>query len=257
MSPKQAYDKLIELSEGSFIFPKLFQDFIDNSKEPLKKEIKQLKEIIYKDPKITIIFLSAYGKRCPVLENNIINDYYKKNNLLNCSSEFSNKLMCDHSKLISDYINNLSQEFPDRWTKAEEIILKGNPSSVYLYFKSLKKFFANRWEKAEPVLSKQMSVFHQYVLDCEKPNETYEQKILNNNDNKSNAKYIYEYSTKILKNRWLEAEHILFKNQFYLLKYSNKFKLPIPEEDHNRLLSEVAFDDKCPAYKKKFIRRKR
>jgi hypothetical protein len=150
------------------------------------------------------------------------------------------------------------REFKGRWNEAEADILKGTPNSVWDYYFAVNTYLTeqfpdNVWIEAEPVFEKKMSIFHQYVLTTKKPNKNYEQKILNDPSSKYNPKYIYDYSSKVLKNRWKEAEHIILKNPDYAAKYCSKFKIPVPEEIHNQIIAETALTDKSSSFRKKFL----
>ena len=178
-------------------------------------------------------------------------------------NEESEKLISKNCKLATKYFDSLYHKFETRWTEAEQAILEGSPNSVWNYYTSFvidKDFgrgidhFPERiWKEAESVFAKRMSIFHKYVLSTQKINKNYEEKILSE-DNKANAKYIFEYCTKVLNARWAEAEHILMKNSDYAARYCMKFGISPPEEIHNQIIAEVAFDNTSKkSFKKKYL----
>lgn len=243
MKPSEAYTEIIELFNSANrsdhnIF-RNFQNFIDSPE--YKKEIEKLKKIILKDPIQTANFGSYYGKRC----------------------EEAEEVIKTNPKAISYYVENVRHCFEERWTEAETTLLQGSPIDVFNYYTAfvrsysiqpVNKHFPNKtWIEAEPILSKKMSLFHQYVIITEKPNKLYEQEILNNPDYKFNPKYIYEYSSKILNDRWKQAEPIILKHPDYAAKYCTKFELPVPEEIHNQIIAEVALSNKSTTFRKRFL----
>ena len=225
-----------------------------------KKEVEELKKIIIQDANLAIDFSTLSGRRWREAEPNILTNpkaaskyFYIHIRYFPNPVEFQGVLYFAESD---------DDHFYKRWLEAEAIILKGTPNSIFDYYykvidhgrKTAAEHFPDKvWKEAEAVFTKKMSIFHQYVLITEKNNETYEQKILEEPDNKYNAKYIYEYCCKILKERWIEAEPILLKNPDYAAKYCTKFDLPVPEETHNQMLAEVAFNTKTASYKKKYL----
>jgi hypothetical protein len=130
-----------------------------------------------------------------------------------------------------------------RFILAEPNILKSNPKTILRYYMAFQKEFPNKiWEEAEKNISQDLMTFSSLVLDIKKEkSEVLEQKILSEPENKRCPKYIFDYCSKILKNRWKEAEHIVFKNVKYGPKYALKFDININEENHNKLVCELAF----------------
>jgi hypothetical protein len=234
MTPQEAYFKIVKLyNENKDYSFESFGYFINKSGN---KEIDGLKEIIIQDATQATEFALYCNERWIEAE----------------------EIIKTNPKMASRYFWRLDRKFLKRWEEAEPYILKGSANSVWDYFQSCIRissscFPENIWKDAEPVFSKKMSIFHQYVIEAKKTNELYEQKILNDPDNKFKPKYIYDYSSKVLKSRWKEAEHIILKNPDYAAKYCTKFKLPVPEEIHNQIIAEVALTNKNSSFRKKFL----
>lgn len=230
MTPQEAYNKILEIYNATGR-AKYFRDFLKNPS--FKKEIDPLKEIIIQDA-IVAVDLAIKGQERWIEAEEIIKT---------------------NPKAIFRYVAYLN--FLSRWEEAEENLLKGSPNDIFDYYyyfiRKTQEFKDRTWKEAEPKLSNKMSVFHQYVIMTEKPNELYEQKILNNPDYKFNPKYIYDYSCKVLNDRWKEAEPIILKNPDYAAKYCTKFRLPVPEEIHNQIIAEVALTNKNSSFRKKFL----
>ena len=222
MTPQEAYKKVFEIHRSSISKEYFrYQDFIKLSEH--KEEIDELKKIIIQDAFYASEFAFQCGERWIEAEEIIRKD----------------------PKILSHYFSVfVRQGFNGRWKEAEADILKGNANSVFNYYHIALHQFShafpdNVWKEAEPVFASKMSIFHQYVLMTKKPNKTYEEKILNNSSLRFNPKYIYDYSSKVLKSRWKEAEHIILQYTDYAAKYCTKFKLPVPEEIQNQIIAAV------------------
>lgn len=234
MTPQEALHKLINLYRSKSGEDGNFKNFINLPEN--KKEIGELTKIIIQDATQATEFALYCNERWIEAE----------------------EIIKTNPKMASRYFWRLDRKFLKRWEEAEPYILKGSANSVWDYFQCCIRigsscFPENIWKDAEPVFSKKMSIFHQYVIEAKKTNELYEQKILNDPDNKFKPKYIYDYSSKVLKSRWKEAEHIILKNPDYAAKYCTKFKLPVPEEIHNQIIAEVALTNKNSSFRKKFL----
>lgn len=143
----------------------------------------------------------------------------------------------DPKELISYTIHVLKR----RWEKEEHIMLTASPNQLFVYFTWLYKKSEFDWPEAEKRFQQNTAVFLNYLNLRKKTSAVFEQQILNDPENKSNPRYIYEYCSKLLKSRWKEAEHIIFKNSEYSVKYCTKFEIALPEDIHNKIIAEVAF----------------
>lgn len=233
MTPKEAYDKICEIYNSlPWLEPRKAED---NPK--VKDEIRELKKIIIKDAKLAANYASRHsGKRWIEAEEIISKD----------------------SKAAVEYVYAfIAREdgFQERWLTAEPAILKGKPNSVFDYYSIMDRLnqFKDGWKEAEKVFAKKMPLLHRYILKNKMQLPIYEEKILKE-ENKHNPKYIYEYCSKVLERRWEEAEPIIFKSAEYAAKYCTKFDLPVPENIHNQIITEVAFNKTTKtSYKKKYL----
>lgn len=98
-----------------------------------------------------------------------------------------------------------------------------------------------RWQEGEPAILNNLVYAYAYskmIGRCEDLENLVISKAPNT---KGIAKFVYLYSSKIMKKRWPEAEFLL-KDSHYLIKYCNRFKIDIlSEEESNKLLCDCAF----------------
>lgn len=155
------------------------------------------------------------------------------------------------AKKVAYAINYAEEILKDRFLLAEPNILKSNPTTIFGYYKRFKhKFPNNIWQEGEQALEKKLSTLFKYTIEIKKEkSKLLEQKILSEPDNKKSPKYIFEYCCRVLKNRWKEAEHIVFKDPEYRIKYVTRFNFMLPEENHNQTICELAFGTEEEKYK--------
>ena len=251
MKPKEAYDTLISFWHGpefknrdTILKPK--SELLEEEKDFIANTVNPLKEIIKKDATYACYFASCYlQKRWIEAEPHIMKN----------------------PKKAVDYFLALHYQFDGRWTEAEPYILQSTPKMVFKYFdcfpeirksiaiKTRQHNFPNgRWEEAEPIFAKEILYLHKYVIKINEEFPLLEKKVLENPDDESNPKCIFEYSSKILKRRWKEAEHIVLKHPDYSVKYCVKFDMKTTEENHNRIVLE-SFGKKLTSYQKKYLER--
>lgn len=205
------YEKLKETIKQSPQFALSYSRFIIRQRWP------EAEEYIKKDPRFAV----AYARE-------VIKKRWKE------AEEYIKK---DPRELISYTINVVKK----RWEKEEHIMLNASPNQLFVYFTWLYKKSEFDWPEAEKRFEQNTTVFLSYLNLRKKTSTVFEQKILNDPENKSNPRYIYEYCSKLLKSRWKEAEHIVFKNSEYSVKYCTKFDIALPEDIHNKVVAEVAF----------------
>jgi hypothetical protein len=253
MTPEQALDKIIEFYNENFRIAKATTEEFWNDKKT-KSFVDPLKEIIKTDPNCATQFATKYyNQRWTEAEPYIL-------------------------KSPADavyYYCSLLHEFKGRWTEAEPYILKNKPKKIFDYYNIAVHYnskydyynncnenlnednceFANGiWTEAEPIFAKEIKVLRSYVMVNKVESKLLEEKVLKDPDCKHNPKIIYDYACKVLKRRWMEAEHIVMKNTDYAVKYSLRFNVPVDEEINNKVISEAAFSDKeLTPYKKKFL----
>lgn len=177
----------------------------------------EAEEYIKKDPKAAV----NYAK-------NVIKKRWKE------AEEYIKK---DPKELISYTINVLKR----RWEKEEHIMLTASPNQLFVYFKWLYNKSPFDWPEAEKIFEQNITVLLSYLTLTKKTSNVFEKQILSDPKNKSNPRLIYEYCSKLLKRRWKEAEHIIFNNPEYSVKYCTKFDIELPEDIHNKVVAEVAF----------------
>ncbi len=233
MTPREAHEKICEIYNS---LPWSERSKAENNPK-VKNEIRELKKIIIKDAKLAAIYACRLsGKRWIEAEEFILKD----------------------SRALVEYVYGLAAKedgFQERWLTAEPAILKGKPNVVFDYYSIMNRLdqFKDGWKEAETIFAKKMPLLHRYVLEKKMQLPLYEEKILKE-ENKHNPKYIYEYCSKVLERRWEEAEPIVFKNAEYAAKYCTKFDLPVPENIHNQIITEVAFNTAAKtSYKKKYL----
>jgi hypothetical protein len=148
-----------------------------------------------------------------------------------------------------------------RWKDGEKQICN-NPLVAWDYYKRFRlrfprnpETYAYEWPEAEESFKKKPSTFWKYVRYNGVVNKNFENLILSDPTNKKYAGYVYQYCTRILKSRWLEAESIILNNPDYAIRYCSKFNIELPTSVHNRVLAEVAVGDSKSATKKNYIKR--
>ena len=235
MKPKEAFKKLMDIywkngaantQRINLIFEKSELECSKEEKE-LKNSIDPLMEIIKNDAHCACTFAwRVLQKRWTEAE-----PYIMKN-----------------PKDAIEYFLQLHDKFEGRWKEAEPYILKYTPDRVFQYYNSFS-------EKYGKIVNLRINTLHKYVMRINKQFPLLEEKVLQNPNDKYNPKCVYEYASKILKRRWKEAEHIVMKCPNYSIKYCTKFDISVPEEIHNKVLSDVAFNNKkLTSYKKKYLK---
>jgi hypothetical protein len=74
---------------------------------------------------------------------------------------------------------------------------------------------------------------------------------------KKSLSLAYEYVENILRDRWIEAEPFILNGKKNSLEYCLRYNVRLPEERHNRVVAEVAFekDFTNQSLKKRYIYR--
>lgn len=245
MKPKKALEKLIDIRWKTLIFKKSELELSEEEKKVKLTTVNPLMEIIKKDAYCACQF----AVRCIQGRWLDAEPYIMKN-----------------PKEAIEYFLRLHDKFEGRWKEAEPYILKHTPDKVFQYYDIFSERYGKisnlrsynfpdeTWIEAEPVFAKKINTLHKYVMRINKEFPLLEEKVLKNPNDKYNPKCIYEYASKILKRRWKEAEHIVMKCPDYAVKYCTKFNMTVPEEIHNKILSDVAFNNKkLTCHKKKYL----
>lgn len=223
------------------------QDAYDKLSGSIDEKIrKECEDVISSNPRYSFMYASNTYKRFPQAEDKIAKSAYAaayaKNVIKGRWIEAEKYIVS--SNYATDYAKSILQR---RWREAE-VALK-NPLRAVKYWEAFYGTIGPQWEQGEKIFAKKLSVFYRYVMQKKIPysrrnlveNKKFEQLLLSNSNNKSCAKYIFEYCSEILKARWIEAENIILSHPEYSIKYCNKFGLDLPIGMQNKTMMEVAF----------------
>lgn len=258
MTPRQAYEELLQDYNNKYFRHVSPVSSIPKPKRLSEQEVLDRQEVIKNTPEYAFRYAdSVLHGRWKDAEPSIKKDGYYAAlyamNVMRKRWKRAEQYIVKNAKAAAEYADKVIRK--GRWTEAEPEILKSDPICIFEYYSSCKRWDPNSfsdWPEAESRLAENLSVFARYVAKSGKRNIHFEETMLKESDNKSAAKYIFDYCCGVLKSRWEQAEPILFKNPEYAAKYCSKFGVLLPEDQHNQVMTEIAFN-MASAHKKAYF----